>query len=178
MPREPHSINPGHGPMRGVLRLAGPLILVVGIGFMAVGLIDFFSAIGGAGMPTKFWCFFVGMPLLALGGGITQFAFMGAAARYAAQEYAPVAKDTVNYMVDGTEESIKKVAGAFGEAMGGGASPGVTQVRCHKCSNLNDEDAKFCDNCGAALAKSKPCANCDELNDPDARFCDNCGGAL
>ena len=32
-----------------------------------------------------------------------------------------------------------------------------------------------CDSCGTAIAKTKPCPQCDEINDPDAKFCDNCG---
>lgn len=31
------------------------------------------------------------------------------------------------------------------------AQPTVVKVRCQKCRTLNDEDAKYCDNCGASL---------------------------
>ena len=53
-----------------------------------------------------------------------------------------------------------------------------TKVRCHKCNNLVDSDAKYCDQCGEAMVKSSKCVNCGELNDPDAKFCDNCGKEL
>ena len=33
----------------------------------------------------------------------------------------------------------------------GGKSEEVVKVRCRKCKTLNDENAKFCDECGEAL---------------------------
>jgi len=48
-------------------------------------------------------------------------------------------------------------------------------VRCPKCNEENDADAKFCKECGAAVAKTAHCPDCGELNDADANFCDNCG---
>ena len=63
----PQKFNPGddsHAQLRIILRAAGPIIIVVGILFIAVGMIDFFSAMGGFEPPRLFWCFFVGIPLL------------------------------------------------------------------------------------------------------------------
>ena len=102
---------------------------------------------------------------------------MGRVARYQAQQIAPVAKDTFNYMAEGTQEGIKTVVGAIGEGLrqgGPGGSP-QTMVRCHKCNALIEAEAKFCSQCGQAVGKTKACPQCRELNDPDARFCDNCG---
>ena len=48
-------------------------------------------------------------------------------------------------------------------------------VPCEQCGAPLHADARFCNHCGAALAKTKECPGCGELNDPDARFCDNCG---
>jgi len=109
---------------------------------------------------------------------------MGKVARYAAGEMAPVGKDTFNYVAKGTQEGVKAFAGALGEGLseglGGGLGIGAVagggvKVRCHKCNELLEDDAKFCSNCGAAISKSKACPQCSELNDPDAKFCDNCG---
>ena len=172
-------IDPGHGSIRDVLRIVGPLVAVVGLIFIVIGLVSFFSAFGGSGPPKYFWCGFVGMPLLFVGGVMTSMGFMGKVARYQAQEMAPVAKDTFNYMAEGTKDGVRTMAGAIGQGLsrggfnlGGGAQ---TKVRCHKCNALVDADAKFCDQCGQALGKSKACPSCNELNDPDAKFCDNCG---
>jgi len=94
-------------------------------------------------------------------------------------------KDTFNYVADGTQGGVKTVASAAGQGLaegmrsaGGAGGEGKVLVRCHKCTGENDASAKFCDQCGAALAKARPCVNCGELNDPDARFCDHCGQAV
>jgi hypothetical protein len=172
-------IDAGHRGIRAFLRFIGPLMVLVGLSLVGVAMVSFFSAVGGGGPPRYFWCAFLGMPILGVGIAACKFAFMGAVARYAAGEVAPVARDTINYMADGTKDSIRTVAQAAAEGLRGGTNaPGPAQVRCHKCNALNDADAKFCDNCGAALAKSVQCPACGEFNDPDAGFCDNCGRAM
>ena len=105
---------------------------------------------------------------------------MGKVMRYGAQEIAPVAKDTFNYMAEGTSEGVKTMASALGQGLreGGLAGGSGTMVRCHKCNALVPDDAKFCNECGQSLGKTKSCPGCQELNDPDARFCDNCGHAF
>ncbi len=42
--------------------------------------------------------------------------------------------------------------------------------------HANDQDARYCDECGAAMRKA--CPSCDEMNDGDAKFCDSCGSRL
>jgi len=173
-------IDPSHQQKRSLLRVVGPLVLATGLIFLIVALVDFFRAMGSFGGPPKlFWCAFVGMPLLWLGFALSSAGFAGSVQRYMAGETAPVAKDTVNYLADGTKESVKTLAAAVGEglAAGGGRAKDVL-VRCHKCNQPNEADAKFCKGCGAILAKTKPCPACNELNDPDARFCDACGKPL
>lgn len=171
-------LDPGHRGTRDTLRVIGPVIGVVGLGFVIVGLVSFFSAFGGSGPPRLFWCAFVGMPLMFVGGVMTSYGYMGKVMRYGAQETAPVVKDTFNYMAHGTSDGIKTVASALGQGLregglvGGGSQ---TMVRCHKCNALVPDGAKFCSQCGQTLGKTKPCPSCQELNDPDAKFCDNCG---
>lgn len=64
-------------------------------------------------------------------------------------------------------------------AQSGTTAPATEQgVRCLKCNTVNEVDAKFCDQCGFSLQKTKACPACRELNDPNAKFCDNCGGAF
>ena len=173
-------IDPGHNFTRDTLRTIGPVLLVIGGVFMIVGLVDFFSAFGGWHEPHLFWCLFVGMIFLGIGGPMTKFGYLGKIMRYMGQEAAPPVKDTFNYMADGTKDGIKTVVGAIGEGLresglGGGSQ---TMVRCHKCNALAQVDAKFCGQCGHSLSKTKTCPNCRELNDPDAKFCDNCGHAF
>ncbi len=175
-----NKIDPGHNVTRNVLRVLGPILVLTGLGFMIVGFVDFVRAFNGFGQARLFWCFFVGMPLLFVGGILISYGFMGKVLRYTAEETAPPVKDTFNYLAEGTREGVKAVAGAIGEGLResglGGAGP--TMVRCHKCNALAPADAKFCGQCGQALSKTKPCPNCREWNDPDAKFCDNCGQAF
>jgi uncharacterized membrane protein YvbJ len=46
-------------------------------------------------------------------------------------------------------------------------------MNCPNCGRENSQDAKFCQQCGHALALI--CSNCSETNELDARFCKNCG---
>lgn len=178
---EEEKIDPGHQAVRGVLRVVGPVLLGIGGLCMVVGFIDFFGAMHSFGSPRLFFLFFIGMPLLFAGGVMTKAGFMGRIARYHAGEAAPVAKDTIHYMAEGTQGDVQAMARAAGaglrEGLGGAIQPetGEAGVRCHKCNFVETADAKFCSACGAAMAKSKTCPECGELNDPDARFCDACG---
>lgn len=172
-------IDPGHNGVRDFCRIAGPVCLVIAVSLIAIAFINFAMAFGGSEPPKLFWCFFLAMPFFIAGAAMTNFGYMGKVARYTAGEMAPVAKDTINYMVDGTQESMKKTASAIGQGLSeaniGGS--GGTKVKCHKCNELVDEDSKFCNECGIALDKVKACPGCGELNDPDAKFCDNCGNS-
>ena len=171
--------NERHESTRGALRILGGILALAGGAFLVIGMVDFFGSFGSMSPPRLFWCCFVGMPLLGIGIFLLKLGYMGAVTRYVANEVVPVGKDAVNYMVDGTEGSVRKVASAVGEGLGlKGAGPAGRVVRCHKCNAENEVDANFCDACGAALQKSVPCSQCGELNDPDARFCDNCGKPL
>ena len=63
--KETYKINPNHEKPRNFLRTVGPVLLLVGGGFMIAGFVDFFSAFGSFGkQPKLFWCFFVGMPFI------------------------------------------------------------------------------------------------------------------
>jgi len=106
-------------PCRGenFLRFAGLLVAGVGLIFLIIGLASFFSAFGSGGSPKLFWCCFVGMPLLFVGGVMCLFGFMGAVARYTAAEQVPVATDAINDLADGTQGAVKTVARAVMEGV-------------------------------------------------------------
>ncbi|HUT29316.1 MAG TPA: zinc-ribbon domain-containing protein [Sedimentisphaerales bacterium] len=176
---EEEKIDSGHGGVRKVFRVAGPVVAVFGLVLLIIGFVSLISSFGSFEPPRYFWCSFVGMPLLFVGAVLCMFGFMGKVARYQAAEIGPVARDAFNYMAEGTEQGIKTVAGAIGKGLREAATTvPQAKVRCHKCNNLAEENAQFCSSCGAALGKSKACPTCKELNDPDAKFCDNCGFEL
>jgi len=47
---------------------------------------------------------------------------------------------------------------------------------CSNCGTENRDEAKFCDGCGATLART--CPSCGSVVRPQAKFCDECGSAL
>jgi ribosomal protein L40E len=185
--------HPRHEAFRDVCRILGPLALIAGVVMFGIGIYDFTNSFGSqsrpgllnfpgspqpeSNKPDLFWLCFVGMFVLIGGVFLTKIGYMGAAARYVAAETAPVATDTINYMAEGTKEGVKTVVGAVAEGLRGDGEA-ETIVRCLKCNEENDSDAKFCKSCGEALQKSMSCPSCNELNDPDANFCDNCGSSL
>jgi ribosomal protein L40E len=171
-------LNPRQSEVRSVLRVIGPVIAGVGLVFVLIGMVSFFSAFGGGGFPRLFWCAFVGMPILFVGITITKIAFVGSVARYMAGETAPIGKDVTNYMVAGTKDSIRDAATAVGEGFAAaGRREAQSGVLCRKCGASNEASANFCHACGAPFGEKKRCAKCGDLNDADARFCDKCGAA-
>lgn len=172
----PKQIDPNHAPTRDLLRVVGPVVVLTGLLFTGVGIGSFFSAFGTFEPPRYFWCAFVGIPLLGVGGFICRFAFLGAVSRYMANEVAPVGKDVVNYMADGTKGAVREVAAAIGEGLRGDVSG--RGVRCRQCNADNEADANYCNQCGAVLNATQACASCGEQNDADARFCNHCGQAI
>jgi len=171
----PRLIDPKHESKRSVLRIAGPLVLGLGvvltaIGFGTVILGDPFSNKGMAALP------FVGMPLMFVGLVMTSLGFMGAVTRYQAAEVAPVATDTINYVAEETQDSVRTVANAIGEGLRGETTQ--EPLTCPACSALNEAGSRFCDQCGGAFPTDQTCPKCGQANDPDARFCDHCGDPL
>ncbi|MCI0378685.1 MAG: zinc ribbon domain-containing protein [Gemmataceae bacterium] len=171
----PEHIDPQHSQQRSALRVLGPIVAGIGLILTIIGFASFFASFGDMTSPRYFWCAFVGLPILGIGIAICKAAFLGAITRYMANEVAPVGKDVVNYMAEGTKGAVRDIAGAVGEGLRGDAKAGT---RCRKCNEPNDADASFCKACGVALPKFKPCPGCGERNDADARFCDRCGKAL
>ena len=167
-----------HQAIRNLLRVVGPLVLLVGVVFMAVGVVSFFSSFGSSSPPRFFWCCFVGMPLMFVGLVTSSAGFAGAVARYQANEIAPVGKDTFNYLADGTQDGVRTMANAVASGLASGAAGAADSdgLVCHGCGAGNEAGSRFCDQCGEALEKT--CPACGAVNDHAARFCDGCGTAV
>lgn len=168
-------IDKNHAKKKRIFKVLGLTILLVGIIFTVLGFINFMSAFGTFGEPPKIGYMFIGLPLIFVGSVLTSMGFMGDVMRYQAGEVAPVGKDVINYMVDETQDSIKKVSKAIHEGM---SSYVADVVICKKCKEENDGDSKFCNNCGEPLVKTCVCQKCKEVNDFDAKYCNNCGEIL
>lgn len=108
--------TPNHTRTRAFLRVGGLSTAAVGLVFLIVGMVSFFSAFGG-GSPRLFWCCFVGIPLLFVGGVMSMFGFLGAVARYTAAEQVPVATDAIHDLAEGTQGAVRTVARAVTEGV-------------------------------------------------------------
>lgn len=117
--------SPQHNGVRKVLRLGGPIILLLGGLFTLVGLASFFIAMfTHSGPPVLFVCAFVGLPLMFIGTVMCLFGFIGSFARYLAAEQAPVAKDTINYLAEGTQDAVRTMARAAAQGVTEGIQDG------------------------------------------------------
>ena len=117
--------SPKHSGARKFLRTAGPLALAIGALLTVVGVGSFFvSMFSHSGPPVLFVCAFIGMPVLFIGIVMCMFGFMGALARYVAAEQAPVAKDTIKYMAEGTQDAVRTVARAAAQGVKEGMHSG------------------------------------------------------
>ena len=78
---------------------------------------SFFASFGSFGPPRFFWCAFVGGPVFMAGIVATMFGFLGAFNRYVAGETAPVTKDVVNYLGEGTQPGARATAKALADGV-------------------------------------------------------------
>lgn len=138
---------------RSFFRIGGWIVLGIGVLLTAIAFIDFFSAFSSFGVPRNFWMGFVGLPLIVVGSWMLKAGYIGPATRYVSGEVTPPLRDALGQL---------------------GIGPG--QLVCASCGGRSAADAKFCDDCGAALRRA--CPACNDDNAPDAKFCDNCGAAL
>ncbi len=162
--------DPKHSSTSKKLRIIGPIVVAIGLIFTIIGLGSFFSAFSSGKSPELFWCCFIGFPLLAVGGWLTSLGYMRKFGSFVASQTAPVAKDTINYIVDGTSDTV---ANTINKIKGNNNNSSLVCPSCHK---ENDKNAKFCNYCGKPLTVK--CPKCGQDNDPEARYCDNCGERL
>ena len=140
------NLTPAPGPgyadqssRRTVLRVTGVVLMGAAIVLLGIAVADFFAATSSADFgaePTKFWMFFLALPFFAVGGICLQLGFAGAGARYLAGEYAPVLKESMDYLGVAGERPRRSGTGPY----------------CRSCGRQNDSDARFCDGCGSSMA--------------------------
>jgi len=138
---------------RSILRSIGPLVFIAGLICTIGGIISFFSSFGSFEPPHYFWLCFVGMPLMFVGGVMSQFGFIGAAARYVAGETAPVATDIINYVADETKGAVLTVARSATTGILEGRAAGKPAAEanfCPHCGFATRSDYEFCPKCGKA----------------------------
>ncbi|MGE3172528.1 MAG: site-2 protease family protein [Planctomycetota bacterium] len=142
------------------LALAGVgllVILICFVGFATAGQ-NAVRTFGQQGSPFGWWLgIFAGMVLVAVGAGVRRVAARGVAGsgltldpERAQKDLEPWARMGGGMLKDALDEAG---VGKGGVGEGDGAADGGQQVmvRCRECRTLNDEAAKFCDQCGKAL---------------------------
>lgn len=156
-----------HRKTRSFFRYLGPVMLSIGVLCMLVAAIDFFT-IQAFEEPKLFWLFFVGMPIIFFGFVFSSLGFGGSIVKYQSREYAPVAKDTFNYLAKEMTPGVIEISNALQQ--GKASNPLST---CHNCQQKNPMDAKFCNTCGEKLVLI--CHGCQHENTNDSHFCNHCG---
>ena len=117
--------SPEHNAVRKVLRIGGPIILAVGLVLTLVGVASFFVCmVTHSGPPVLFVCAFIGLPLMFVGSAMCMFGYVGAFSRYIAAEQAPVAKDTINSLAEGTQDAVRTTARAAAQGVAEGIQSG------------------------------------------------------
>lgn len=167
-------LDESHLKKRNLLRTLGWIFLGCGVLCLIASFVSFFGFGMGGEMPGIDNVVFFGLGgfLIVGGAACLGYGYLGSVARYGANETAPVAKDTTNYMLDGTREETTKTFQAAGTAFRGETKGPV----CPKCGTQNEAGALYCDNCGVSLGKK--CPHCGENNDADAKHCRHCGAPL
>lgn len=137
---------------RTVLLVVGSLLLVGGAVIAYLGGRDFFAAANMESMDPQFGSFFTmagGAFMVVFGIGMLNAGTLGAQSRYVAGETMPTVKKSAEYLSDG--QGIMGV----GRTVDDGAAAGTQRASgpfCRACGTRNDEDARFCDGCGASMA--------------------------
>lgn len=147
----------GYETARRGLRTAGPIVLAIGLVLLVVGLVDFFSAFGGHGPPTRFWAAFVGLIVTGVGAQMTSAGFGREILKFQARQARPGVRDFTSAVREGWD--------------------GGDVARCPECGEPIGEGDRFCDNCGLEITAERLCA-CGHRNDAGARFCSACGQPL
>jgi len=124
--------------MRTVFRVVGVLSMGAAVVLIGMALADFFATMSSDSMdaPSRFWMFFLAVPLFFIGAVCLNAGFGGAGFRYAAGETAPVLKDSVRYVLDDAPAT----------------SSGQPAFRpCPSCGAATSSGARFCASCGATV---------------------------
>lgn len=139
-------------PIRSGLRALGFVLLPVGGIFVLIGLVDFFSAMGRfGGPPTKFWCLFVGMPLVAAGSWCLKAGFLRTIGTYVAGESVPIVTESARYAARELKPEVRELARA-GREDGASAVERMKQLEELKRSGLIS-DAEYAEKRAEILGK-------------------------
>lgn len=152
-----------HENIKNKLKIAGFIFLAAGIALSVAAFVNFFkTAFNGGGQPKLFFLFFIGFPLLGLGGAILGFAFQREVINYTKNEGMPVIKEVVKEAVATVNDADKESDSENGR-----------NVAVCECGQVNKSDNNYCSKCGKPLRKT--CKFCGEEVEASSKFCPKCG---
>lgn len=161
-------MNNKHESIKKVLKVIGPIILVVGIVLFITTIINMTSMASDTFGMTVFTGF-GGVACIGIGSICTSVGYGREIAKYGVDEYGPVAKDVhkdyIRPMMKETAKDIKDVIHGDDKV-----------IVCPSCGASNQEGSKFCDQCGRTLVKT--CPSCNKAVSEDALYCPKCGTRL
>jgi hypothetical protein len=144
---------------RKFLYYLGGLLMLVGLLSFMYTFVAFFGLMDDHGIgssqtqgKTVFGYAFGGMALLIVGGIIRGMGALGLAGsgvvldpERAREEVEPYSRMAGGVVKDVLDEADINLGGLAGQAS---SSDKVVMVRCQACRTLNEEDSKFCQECG------------------------------
>ncbi len=142
------------------LKIISVALLSIGTLLITIELIDFFVSAGSMTMPSLFFLFFIGIPLIGVGSSLTNLGFKKEMMRYHKDESVPI----INEASEEISPAIKNVINSI-------RNP-ESQIIC-SCGYSNSSDSLFCKKCGKAL--HIVCHNCGKKLDNDSEYCSYCG---
>ncbi len=142
------------------LRIIGACLMILGLSLIVGGITGFVVA----NISPLVFLSFPGV--LCIGGGFICIilTIQSSIMRYVANESIPVLNEASQQM----QPAIRNFSSA--------AKDGIDRDVVCTCGMVNDQDAKFCKNCGKALKAT--CPYCGKQLDGDCKFCQECGKQL
>lgn len=131
---------------RTTLRVVGAVLLLAGLVVGGIGVVGFMDAFSGdlESGPGSILMIGGGGFLCVFGLGALSAGTLGAQSRYVAGETMPTVKQSAAYLSDGQ--------GIMGIGRTADDAAAASGPFCRSCGVRNDDEARFCDGCGASLA--------------------------
>lgn len=126
--------------------LAIPLVMIVGL----FGDISDGMPRAVIGVPIAFFFAFIGFGLIAAGGFMRSIAARGTAGSGLVLDPEKARQDLKPWtgMAGGMVKDVLEEADI---SLSGHKPQQTVMIRCHECQKLNEEDSKFCQECGKPL---------------------------
>jgi hypothetical protein len=141
-------------PERKATYYLGMVLIIVGVITIIISMISFMNSFGNhttisQGAPAPMYPFFIGMIIIGVGSIIQNIGKRGMAGSGAVLDPAQARRDLEPYsrMAGGMIQDALEEASILPNKQ----AERVVLIKCRDCSALNEEDAKFCKQCGKPI---------------------------